>query len=198
MTQSLNSTEIADRLKLIETMMTEGRRKTESWGWTFLLWGIAYYVAIGWAAFGSAAVAWPVTMIAATILTILLSARQSSRTAATTLARAVGSIWTGMGVSLFLLLFSMGFSHRFEQHIFVAIVGAMVGSANATSGLLLRWKAQFACAIVWWAAAVVACFGSAQLVMIVFLVAIFLCQIVFGIYAMLRDARARNCEARHA
>ncbi|MDR3793214.1 MAG: hypothetical protein P4L03_07530 [Terracidiphilus sp.] len=198
MTESLNNTEIADRLKLIETMMTEGRRKTESWGWTFVLWGIAYYVAICWAAFGSAALAWPVTMIAATVFTVLLSARQSNRTAATTLARAVGSIWTGMGVSLFLLLFSMGFSHRFEQHIFVAIVGAMLGSANATSGLLLRWKAQFACAIVWWAAAVVACFGSPRLVMIAFLVAIFLCQIVFGIYAMLRDARARDREARHA
>jgi hypothetical protein len=128
----------------------------------------------------------------------LLSARQSSLTAATTLARAVGAIWTGMGVSLFLLLFSMGISHRFEQHIFVAIVGAMVGSANATSGLLLRWKAQFACAIVWWATAVVACFGSPRLVMIAFLAAIFLCQIVFGIYAMLRDARARNREAHHA
>ena len=199
MTDDLHANELSERLKLIESMISEGRRKTESWGWTFLLWGVAYFVAIGWTALGSAAFAWPVTMIAASILTGILAARQSSRGPETTLGRALGSIWMGMGISMFLLFIAMGFSRRFEEHVFVAIVAAMLGGANATSGLLLRWKAQFACAVVWLATAIAACFVSEAQVTIVFLVAIFLCQIVFGVYAMLRDAQARRQrEAAHA
>ena len=33
--------DLNDRLTLIETMIAEGRRSTESWGWTFVLWGVA-------------------------------------------------------------------------------------------------------------------------------------------------------------
>ena len=44
--------ELKDRLKLIESMMAEGRRSTESWGWSFVLWGVAYYVATAWATWG--------------------------------------------------------------------------------------------------------------------------------------------------
>jgi hypothetical protein len=203
MTESLTDLEITDRLKLIETMMAEGRRKTESWGWTFLLWGVAYYVAIGWTALAPAALygralAWPVSMTAAAILTGIVSARKTKNQAETTLGRAVGSIWVGMGLSMFFLFMAMGLSRRFEPHVFVAVVGAMLGGANATSGLLLRWKAQFACAVVWWAAAMAACFASEAQVTWAFLAAIFLCQIVFGGYAMLRDARARKqFEAHH-
>ena len=84
---------------------------------------------------------------------------------------------------------ALGFSDRFNQHIFVAIVAAMLGVANGASGMIIRWKAQIASAFVWWAATVAACFGSDDQCTVVFLVAIFLCQIVFGVYAM-------NCEAR--
>jgi hypothetical protein len=94
---------------------------------------------------------------------------------------------------------SMGISRRFEEHVFVAIVGAMLGMANATSAMILRWKMQFACAVVWWAAAVAACFGSENQCSIVFLTAIFFCQIVFGIYAMVRESRRQRQQgAAHA
>jgi hypothetical protein len=191
--------DLNDRLRLIESMIQEGRRKTESWGWTFVLWGVAYFVAIGWTALGSKALAWPITMIAAAILTAVLSARQSGHGPETTMSRALGALWGGMGVSMFVLFFSMGFSQRFEPHMFVAVLGAMMGAANAASSILLRWRAQFACALVWWATSVIACFATEAQTSIVYLVAIFLCQIVFGIYAMLRDRNARmQCEAAHA
>ena len=192
MADTLPPDDLNERLNLIETMIAEGRRKTESWGWTFLLWGVAYYVAIGWVALGGAALAWPVTMITAAILTGILASRQSSRTPETTLGRASGSIWVGMGVSMFLLFLAMGASNRYEPHVFIAIIGAMLGGANATSGLLLRWKAQLACAAVWWATAVAACFVSEAQVTLLFLAAIFFCQILFGLYAMRRDAQARK------
>lgn len=32
--------ELKERLSLIESMVAEGRRNTESWGWTFVLWAL--------------------------------------------------------------------------------------------------------------------------------------------------------------
>jgi len=170
-------------------MLSAGRRKTENWGWTFVLWGVAYYVAILWAVWGKASVAWPVTMITAVILTTAIASRRRTREPETTIGRAIGAIWTSLGISMFVLFMAMGFSHRVEQHVFVAIIGAMLGMANGTSGLILKWKMQLACAIVWWVAAVAACFGDNDQSSIVFLAAIFFCQIVFGIYAMIRGSK---------
>ena len=36
MTASNEELGLKDRLNLIETMISEGRRTTESWGWTFV------------------------------------------------------------------------------------------------------------------------------------------------------------------
>jgi hypothetical protein len=52
--------------------------------------------------------------------------------------------------------------------------------------------------VVWWAAAVVACFASEAKTGIAFLAAIFFCQIVFGIYAMFCESHRRNQGATHA
>jgi peptidoglycan/LPS O-acetylase OafA/YrhL len=51
---------------------------------------------------------------------------------------------------------------------------------------------QFVCAVVWLASVVVASFGTEQQAFIAFLTATFLCQIVFGIYAMLCESRRRK------
>jgi hypothetical protein len=194
--------ELKDRLKLIETMIAEGRRTTESWGWVFVFWGVAYYIAIAWTAFNQWPWAWLVTMMAAWIMcwAIIRSKRknQPKQSPGTTIGRAIYSIWAAMGVSLCLLLPALGFSGRFNQHVFVAIVAAMLAVANGASGMILRWKAQIASAMVWWAAAVAACFGSDNQCTVVFVVAIFFCQIVFGIYGMILESRLRRQEAVHA
>ena len=60
-----SNVELTERLKLIESMMIEGRRTTESYGWTFVLWGLAYYVAILWASLGKTSQIWmPGTLVA--------------------------------------------------------------------------------------------------------------------------------------
>jgi hypothetical protein len=197
MQEQTNTQEIKERLELIENMLSAGRRKTENWGWTFVLWGVAYYVAIVWAAWSKAGIAWAVTMITAAILTAAIASRKRTREPETTIGCAIGSIWMSLGISMFVLFMAMGLSHRIEQHVFVAIIGAMLGMANGISGLILKWKMQLACAIVWWVAAAAACFGDNNQSSIVFLVAIFLCQIVFGIYAMIRGSQRRH-EAIHA
>jgi hypothetical protein len=198
MAQNPNELELKDRLELIENMLAAGRHKTQMWGWTFVLWGVAYYVAIAWSAFGNPALAWPVTMLTAALLTGLVASRMKGHEAQTTISRAISSIWITMGTSLFLLLVPLSATHRVDAHISVAIVSAVLGTANATSGLILKWKMQIACAVVWWAASVASCFGTESQSSIVFLVAIFFCQIVFGIYAMICESQRRQRGAVHA
>ena len=176
--------ELKDRLNLIENMIAEGRRTTESWGWTFVLWGLAYYVAIAWGTFGHSNLAWPVTMIATGVLTGILSSRSARHRPETTIGRAMLAIWLGMGISIFALMLSLGASGRLDVHVSAAIVGAMLGTANCTSSIILKWKMQFACAVVWWAAGIAACFTSDNVTAVLFLAAIFFCQIVFGIYGL--------------
>jgi hypothetical protein len=185
--------ELKDRLSLIERMIAEGRRNTESWGWTFVLWGVVYYLAIAWSAWGHRAWAWPVTVAIGVIVTIVVASLRGDDRAGTTLGRAIGSIWMALGISMVVLFPALGLSGRLtDQHVFVAVVSAILGMANGASALILRWKVQLACAVVWWVAAVAACFGTESQSMIVFLVAIFLCQIVFGIYGMIAEAQERR------
>jgi hypothetical protein len=199
MTDQYERQELHDRLNLIESMIAEGRRKTESWGWTFVLWGVAYYVAIFWAALGHSAWAWPVTMILAWVATVVLLSIKRRNRPPTRMGNAIGAIWTAVGISMFLLFFSLGVSGRVDQHIMMAGVGAMLGTANAASGMILKWKMQLACAIVWWAITVYACFGKGNTLTIAYLAAIFFCQIVFGIYAMICESRRLRLQgAAHA
>ena len=184
--------EIKDRLKLIESMMAEGRRSTESWGWTFVLWGLAYYVATAWATLGDSKLAWPVTMIATSIILAFGIKRTTAGQPETTLGRAIGAVWCAMGISLFVVLVSLAMSDHYDSRIFVAIIGAMLGTANAASSFILKWKMQFASAVVWLAAAVAACFGTEDQAGIAFLAATFFSQIVFGIYAMICESRRRR------
>ena len=190
--------ELKDRLSLIESMIAEGRRTTESWGWTFVLWGVAYYVAIAWSLWGQSVWAWPVSMVAAVIVTVVVASLKAANHPETTVGRAISSIWIALGISMFLLFLALGLSGRLAgPHLFISSASAILGMANGASGLLLRWKIQFACAIAWWAAAVASCFGTEAQSMIVVLVAIFLCQIVFGIYGMIAKAKERKRRQTH-
>jgi hypothetical protein len=193
MVDEMDGRELAERLRLIESMMAEGRRACESWGWTFVLWGVAYYIAFFWSAWGHFAYAWPVTVIPAGILTAAGFMRKDCTHPNTTMGRAIGSIWITTGLSMFILFDALGFSgHMTDARIFLAAAPAMLGLANIACGLMLKWKAELACGLAWWTASVVACFGSPSLAINAFLVAIFLCQIVFGVYAMILESQRRK------
>ena len=198
MQEETSERDLKERLALIEKMVAEGRRSTESWGWVFLLWGASYYVAIAWAGWGQhssvlgRALAWPVTMIATCVLTVVIGTRKGKGHPETTAGRAIFLIWTAVGVSMLVVFPAFAISGRLDQHAFVALVSAMLGAANGASAVLLRLKSQFACAVVWWVASAAACFGSDTQLGVVFLTAIFLCQIVFGIYAMILESRRRK------
>jgi hypothetical protein len=202
MTVNAEEQELKDRLSLIETMIAEGRRTTNSWGWIFILWGVAYCVAIAWSILGHNPWAWLITMATAWLLMLAIFRRkaqqQTEKKPSTRAGRSIHAIWTAMGISM-MMLFPMYFSGHFTPQMSVAVAGAMLGMANATSGMILKWKAQIACAVVWWAAGAVACFANVEQCTIVFLLAVFFCQIVFGIYGMVCEARTRKQqEANHA
>jgi hypothetical protein len=190
--QELAKRELTARLSLIETMIAEGRQTTESWGWTFVLWGIAYYVAIGWSTWGHSNLAWPVTMIGTSILTAVVASRMGSHHPETTIGRAISAIWIGVGISLFILCLCASSAGRLDTQTFVAVISAMLGAANAISSIILKWKGQFVCALVWWTAAGLSCFGTVTQSSIIGLVAIFLGQIVFGSYMMICEAREKK------
>jgi hypothetical protein len=188
--------DLKDRLILIETMIAEGRQTTERWGWTFVLWGIAFYAAIARASLGHSAWAWPVTMVAAMVVTVIVVSMRTGREAGTTLGRAVGSVWLALGISMFLLFMSLGLAGNLaEPHLFIAVASGMLGMANAASALILRWKIQIGCAVIWWAAAVAACFVTGSKAAVIFIMAIFICQIAFGVYGMIREAKLRRGNA---
>jgi hypothetical protein len=99
---------------------------------------------------------------------------------------------------MFILFDAMGFGlHLADARAFFAAASAMIALANAACSLTLKWKAEFLCAIVWWATAIIACFTSLVTAVIAFLAAIFLCQIVFGAYMMVLESRQRRQVARH-
>lgn len=199
MHEETSTQDLKDRVALIECMIAEGRRSTESWGWTFLLWGVAYYVAIGWATggqrlsiWGSTMLAWPVTMIAAVVVTMIVAFRKERGQPGTTVGRAIVSIWISVGISMLLLFPALSISRRIDEHVFVAIIAAVLAIANGASGMILKWRMQMACGVVWWVTSVAACFGSPAQLTAVFLTALFLCQIAFGAYAMILESRRRR------
>jgi hypothetical protein len=185
--------ELRERLDIIERMIAEGRRSTESWGWTFIVWGIVYYVALAWSAWGHNHWAWPITAVIGVIVTFVGTSFSPGNRAQTALSHAILSIWIAVGISFFLLFCALGLSGRLiDEHVFMAVLSAILGMANGASALMLRWRVQLACAIVWWVAAVATCFGSDSQSTMVFLAAVFLGQILFGTYGMIAEAQTRK------
>lgn len=198
MERDAKNTELTERLELISSMIAAGRRSSESWGWTFVLWGVAYYIATAWAMWGHSNLAWPVTMISAGVLSSVIASRMTRGQPETMLGRAIGAVWASMGISLFIVLISLGMTGRYDTHVFMAIIGMMLATANAASAIILKWKMQFASAAVWLGSAVAACFGTEDQAWIAFLAATFFCQIVFGVYAMICESRRRRSGVVHA
>lgn len=196
-----NREELLTRLDLMESMVREGRRRTKYWGWTQVLWGTAYLIAIGWSNwFGMPQIAWPVTMIAAVVITISISRLQKREDCQTTISRALGAIWAALGTAIILFCFSTSISGHFEIHSFFAAVEAFLGAANCASALILRWRVQFMVALVWWISAAATCFVGSVMVMPILVAATLLGPIGFGLYLMYceqRDRRNRETAVQH-
>lgn len=199
MNQPSGEPSLQDRLDLIQSMISEGPRSTEDLGSIFVLWGIAYYVAFTWYALGHPVWACPITILASYVLTLSIFSRRPGVQPRTTMGRATGSVWAAMAISMFILLPAIGISARTAAiSLVLAIVATSLGLSNAASSFILEWKLQFACALLWWAVAVIACFATLRQSTIAFLVANFFCQIAFGAYGIFSEQRRKGMVVAHA
>ena len=190
MTESTQGRDLAERLELIESMVLEGRRSTQYWGWMFLLWGVAYLIAIAWSIWlPRPGLAWPITMIVAGLCSGFGSTSAGRGRSKTTLSRAIGSIWIGVGAATFLFAFSASNSRHGDPHVVSAGIEILLGLANLISSMTLRWRPQLAVALIWWAAGICSFYLSDAMVLPIFVGATLICQIGFGLYLIVLEAR---------
>jgi hypothetical protein len=176
-------------------MIREGRQTTSYMGWVFVLWGISYLIAM---VLGSDLVtpriaiwAWPVMMTLAGLTTGFVVYWRNKGNPETTKSRAIWGIWMGVGWGITLFAFPIVLAHRFgDGHAFTGGIEVLLGVANIASGQILRWKVQTAVGLVWWTAAVVTeTTQSGLLLGISFVAATLICNIGFGSYLMVLEAR---------
>ena len=185
----------AEQIRFIESMILEGRRTTEYWGWNFLLWGVAYLAAMGWSSYfvhsRSALWAWPVTMLLATAITVFVARSKAKGQVVTMRSRAIAATWIAIGMSIFLFAFPAIIGRHFgDGHAFIAGIEVLLGAAHVASGIILRWRGQIAIGCVWWAAALIANLTqSSNGAAYPFLAGTLICNIGFGAYLMYCEAR---------
>lgn len=199
MTEQETQEELLSRFELVETMVKEGRRSTEYWGWTFVLWGAAYLIAIAWSYwFRQPNLAWPVTMIAAGVLTTVVAARKKRAMPQTPVSRAIRGIWTSAGIAIFIFCFAVGLSGHAEMHSYIATVEILLGVANCAVSMVLRWRGQFFIALLWWISAVATCYVGSQWIIPILVVDTLVGLLGFGLYLMYRERRDRRLRVQHA
>jgi hypothetical protein len=114
------------------------------------------------------------------------------------MGRALGAVWMATGISMFVLLIALAGEGLLETQAFMGILAAMLGVANAASSFILKWKVQFGCTVIWWATCWICVVGTDTQGTVTLLITVFLCQILFGVYCMISEARARRSEEIHA
>ncbi len=185
--------ELLARIDLIERMVLEGRRKTQYWGWAFLLWGTGHLVAVAWQTIGHSDIAWGVTMSLCAVITVLVAStrKESSPTLS---SRALGGVWFGLGISLCLLA-GLGIPFRtLRPESFVAVFFLLTGAAHFASSQISRWRVQLILGLVWWGAAVLAMAGPREWIGWTFIVMCLFGEVGFGLYLMAKE----KADLRHA
>ncbi len=187
--------DLVSRLDLMEQMVQEGRKTTQFYGWMFVLWGVAYLVAIGWVhLLPKPVLAWPVTMTLTALLGGLIDARKRRGQALNSKSRAVWATWIATGSAIFVFAFgSIGSEHGWSHpQVMLAGIEVLLGLANVASSLVLRWRLQTAVGILWWVCGTASFYVSSETLLPVFLVGIVVCNLGFGAYLMYLEAQARR------
>jgi len=200
MTDQTTRQDLEERIGQIESMLLEGRRGTQRYGWTMVLWGTAYLIATAWSLWSNRPpLAWSVTMTAAVCLHIAIAKMKAkAKGGATSIAgRAMTALWASIGIALFIFSFSVSISGHWEIHSFMAGIEALLGAAYLASGIFLRFKLYLFLGILWWAGAMTSCFVPLPQVGWIFLgLTVFL--IGSGVYLMILESRGANAPQRAA
>ena len=158
--------ELLDRIDLIERMISEGRRSTHYWGWSFALWGTGQLIALFWSMHSSRpTLVWGCLMGACGIITaLMISRQQAADRSQSVLTRPISAVWFSFGISLTLLAFLGNPTGLFTTRSFCAVFFAFMGLANNASGMILRWPLQIGLGVAWWLAAVLMMFAPEAII----------------------------------
>jgi hypothetical protein len=187
---STNKTDLLERLTLLEQMVNEGRKSYERWGWVFILWGIAPLVALYWELhWPHPNLAWAVMMSIAAALTCGISARRAGQEPKpdSAIHRSIEAVWSLSGSSIFLYILSAAISKHYDLRSFLATLFILLAIPNAVSAAVLRWNTQFFIAGMWWCAVVLAFFAPMSWQIPIYVVALLIGNIGFGIYLMILE-----------
>jgi len=194
--------ELVQRVALMEAMIAEGRQSTARFGWIFVMWGLVYFIAVGWSFYLPYKYwAWPVCVGIAIGAGIVVKVRQkrSGNSSGNIRSRSIESVWQGMGTAIMLYVVAAIASHHAGSPAYVAAILFFIGLAHAISAMILRWAVQAAVAAVWWIGGCAVFFVTSDQSVVIFLVASFFGMIVFGLYAMMMERRrAAAMELHHA
>jgi hypothetical protein len=193
----MNRAELIQRVELMEQMIAEGRQSTCKYGWIFLLWGIVCLLPMGWQYLQQDTHwvmkwAWPICLLLGWVLMAIgmrlqLGGRPVHRNMTN---RSIGAVWGVMGIAMGIDILSAILSHHSWQVSYLAGILLILGMAHATSAAILRWRAQAAVALFYWAGAISMFWHPpTQWIGIIFGLEACLGGIVFGLYAMARERR---------
>ena len=198
---STNRAELLERLTVLEHMVNEGRRSTEKWGWSFILWGIAPLTALYWQIhWPHPNWSWPVMMTLAAAITTTVSSRQHGNDPKhdTAVHRALSSVWAVSGSSIFLYIVVAALSHHYDDfRAFLATLFILLAIPNTVSAAVLRWRTQYLVSGMWWCAVVFAFFAPMSWEIPIYVIALLLGNVAFGIYLSIVERRgARESYSR--
>jgi len=188
--------DLLQRIDLIERMVLQARHTTQYWGWCFALWGTGQLTALGLSiVLPNPTLIWAIAMTTCGIVTGIMIRRKHATEEKESLAfRPLLAIWCAFGISITLLSFLGQPSGAFTMRSFCAAFFVLMGFANFSSGMILRWPLQIAAGTAWWMAALLVMFGPEKIIAWTFIAMIFLGEVVFGLYLMLRE----RVDRRHA
>ena len=95
--------DLLQRVALMETMIAEGRRNTGRFGWIFVMWGLIYFVAMGWVVFlPFKDWAWPVCVTVGVLVGIVRGRKRTVGSSENQRSRSIEAVWQAMCVAIIL------------------------------------------------------------------------------------------------
>ncbi len=131
-------------------------------------------------------------MVTAALVTVAIALRTARSSPSTTAGRSIGALWMAGGIALFVYGFCVANTWQGSVPVLVGGVEVILGLINLASGLILCWQLQQFCGYLWTAFAAVSFFVPERIAGYLFLAAIFLCNILFGLILMISETRTRS------
>ncbi len=187
--------DLVARLDLMETMIAEGRRATGRFGWIFVLWGLVDLTGMALELQNPGRIwNWPVVITLGMLLQFAgftLQGRRGRYSGTNSKSRAMSAIWGMMGLTLVFYCFTAIFTHNTGGRGYLAAIFVIIGMANATSAIILRWGMQGAVAVLWWVGGLSFFFVPFTLHWFVgvFSLEMLFGMVFFGLYAMWLERR---------